>query len=70
MRLKVEMTLNAATAQRFKEVAERLASMNLGDDALLAAAVLLRISKSYEQASEVDIQSVPTDGGINENKDQ
>jgi hypothetical protein len=44
MRLKVEMTLNAATAQRFKETAERLTNMNLGDDGMLAAVVLLRIA--------------------------
>ena len=35
MRLNVEMTLTAATAKRFKETAERLANLNLGDDGLL-----------------------------------
>jgi hypothetical protein len=42
MRLNVEMTLNSITAKRFRESAERLADMNLGDDGLLAATVLLR----------------------------
>jgi hypothetical protein len=50
MRLKIDMTLTAATAQRFRETAERLANMNLGDDGLLAAAVLERIATSYDAA--------------------
>ncbi len=52
MRLTVEMTLNANTAQRFKETAERLANMNLGEDGLLAAAALLRIAANYERAAK------------------
>jgi hypothetical protein len=62
MRLNVEMTLTAATAQRFRETAERLSSMNLGDDGLLAATVLLRIAKSYERAADVASQSLPVEG--------
>jgi hypothetical protein len=50
MRLKIDMTLTAATAQRFRETAERLANMNLGDDSLLAATVLERIATSYDAA--------------------
>ena len=41
MRLKVEMTLNAATAQRFKETAERLTNMSLGEDGLIAATAII-----------------------------
>jgi hypothetical protein len=51
MRLKIDMTLTAATAQRFRETAERLANMNLGDDGLLAATVLMRIATGYEAAA-------------------
>jgi hypothetical protein len=51
MRRNVEMTLNADTARRFRETAERLSNMNLGDDGLLAATVLLRIAASYERAA-------------------
>jgi len=50
MRLNVEMTLNAETAQRLRETAERLAAMNLGDDGLIAATVLMRIAKNYQTA--------------------
>jgi hypothetical protein len=53
MRRNVEMTLNANTAKRFRETAERLANMNLGDDGLLAATVLLRIAASYERAATI-----------------
>ncbi len=52
LRLTIEMTLNANTAQRFKETAERLANMNLGEDGLLAVAVLLRIAANYERAAK------------------
>jgi hypothetical protein len=52
MRLKVEMTLNAATAKRFRETAERLTHLNAGDDGLLAAVVLLRIADSYDRAAK------------------
>jgi hypothetical protein len=62
MRLNVEMTLTAATAQRFRETAERLANLNLGDDGLLAATVLLRIAQSYERAANAASQSVPVEG--------
>jgi hypothetical protein len=58
MRLKVEMTLNANTAQRFRETAERLAAMNIGDDGLLAATVLLRIAENYERAVTEAGQSI------------
>jgi hypothetical protein len=57
VRLKVEMTLNAATALRFKETAERLANLDLGDDGLLAATVLLRIAQSYEREANIASQS-------------
>jgi hypothetical protein len=50
MRLNVEMTLNAGTAQRLRETAERLAAMNLGEDGLIAATVLMRIAKNYQTA--------------------
>jgi hypothetical protein len=62
MRLNVEMTLTAPTAQRFKETAERLANLNLGDDGLLASAVLMRIAQSYERAANVASQSLPVEG--------
>lgn len=48
MKLKVEMTLTAESAQKLRETAERLASMNLGDDGVLAAGILLRIAEDYE----------------------
>ncbi len=51
MRLTVEMTLTANTAKRLKETAERLAAHGLGDDGLLAAAILMRIATSYERAA-------------------
>jgi hypothetical protein len=38
MKLKVEMTLTAATAQRLKEAGERIAAQDLGEDGMLAAA--------------------------------
>jgi hypothetical protein len=50
MKLKVEMTLTAETAQRFRETGERLAAMSLGDDGLLAAVILMRIAADYERA--------------------
>ena len=63
MRIKVEMTLNADTAKRFRETAERLANMNLGDDGLLAAAVLLRIAENYGRAAKpvegTEVKAVP-----------
>jgi hypothetical protein len=52
MKLKVEMTLTAETAQRFRETGERLAAMRLGDDGMLAAVVLMRIAANYERAVE------------------
>jgi hypothetical protein len=61
VRLKVDMTLNANTAQRFRETAERLAAMDAGDDVLLAAAVLLRIADSYGRAANAASQSIPAD---------
>ncbi len=56
-RLSIEMTLNAHTAQRFKETAVRLANMNLGEDGLLAVAVLLRIADNYERAAKASTSS-------------
>ena len=53
MKLRVEMTLTAETAQRLKETGERIAAMNLGDDGMLAAAILMRIAADYERAREV-----------------
>jgi hypothetical protein len=61
MRLKVEMMLNAATAQRFKETAERLTNMSLGEDGLIAATVLLRIAQSYERAAGGASQALPVE---------
>jgi hypothetical protein len=52
MKLKVEMTLTAETAQLLKETGERLAALSLGDDGMLAAAVLIRIAEDYEQARQ------------------
>ncbi|MGJ0508464.1 MAG: hypothetical protein ACR652_15355 [Methylocystis sp.] len=52
MKLKVEMTLTAETAQKLQETAERLVGMDLGEDGILAAVVLLRIVASYERARE------------------
>lgn len=52
MKLKVEMTLTAETAQKLQLTAERLVGMDLGEDGILAAMVLLRIVASYERARE------------------
>lgn len=52
MRLNVEMTLSAETAQRLVETAERLVEKDRSDDALLAAAVLMRIARNYQIAAE------------------
>jgi hypothetical protein len=49
MKLKVEMTLTGETAQKLKETGERLAAMDLGDDGMLAAVVLMRIAANYER---------------------
>jgi hypothetical protein len=46
------MTLTAATAQKLKETGERIAVMNLGDDGMLAAAILMGIAADYERARE------------------
>jgi hypothetical protein len=51
MELKVEITLTAETAQRLKETGQRLAALNLGDDGLLVASILMRIAADYERAS-------------------
>jgi hypothetical protein len=67
MRLNVEMTLNSATAQRFKETAERLSNMNIGDDGLLAAVVLMRIAESYEREAKAVNRSVPVESVNAEN---
>ncbi len=49
MKLKVEMTLTAETAKKLQETGERLAVMNLGEDGMLAAAILMRIAADYER---------------------
>lgn len=49
MKLKVEMTLTAETAKRLQDTGERLAVMDLGDDGMLAAAILMRIAADYER---------------------
>jgi hypothetical protein len=41
--------------------AERLAAMNLGDDGLLAAAVLMRIAANYERAALEASQLIPVE---------
>ncbi|CAJ0872805.1 hypothetical protein AMST5_02451 [freshwater sediment metagenome] len=63
MKLKVEMTLTAETAKRLQETGERLAVMNLGDDGMLAAAILMRIAADYERAREAkDAGTIPLEG--------
>lgn len=52
MKLKVEMTLTAETAQLLKETGERLAALSLGEDGMLAAAILMRIAANYERELE------------------
>jgi hypothetical protein len=52
VKVTIEMTLSAETAQRFKEAAKRLAVMDIGDDGMLAALVLERIAADYERAVE------------------
>jgi hypothetical protein len=60
MKLKVEMTLTSETAQKLKETGERLAAMDLGEDGLLAAAVLMRIAANYERAREAKVaETIP-----------
>jgi len=61
MKLKVEMTLTGETAQKLKETGERLAAMHLGDDGLLAAAVLMRIAANYERAALEASQLIPVE---------
>lgn len=67
VRFKVEMTLSAETAQRFHELAQRLASMDLGDDGTLAAAVLERIATGYDveiiKAKMAQVESQPDPNG-------
>jgi hypothetical protein len=67
MRLNVGMTLNANSAQRFREAAKRLTDMDIGEDGLLAAAVLLRIADSYERAATSAFQSSSLDDASAEN---
>jgi hypothetical protein len=62
MKLKVEMTLTDETAQKLKETGERLAVLNLGDDGLLAAAVLMRIAANYERARKEAGEFAPENG--------
>ncbi len=52
MKLKVEMTLTAETAKKLRETGERLAVMNLGEDGMLAAAILMRIAADYERVRQ------------------
>ncbi len=61
------MTLNANTARRFREAAERLANMKLGDDGLLAAAILLRIADNYERAAKM-VRSSEQSAGIQQDR--
>lgn len=64
LRLTVEMTLTADTAKMLKETGERLAAMNLGDDGLIAATVLMRIAADYERAVEAAAaEFIPESGG-------
>jgi hypothetical protein len=58
------MTLTADTAKMLKETGERLAAMNLGDDGLIAATVLMRIAADYERAVEAAAaEFIPESGG-------
>jgi vacuolar-type H+-ATPase catalytic subunit A/Vma1 len=68
LKVTVEMTLTADTAQRLKETAERLAGMNLGDDGLLAAAILMRIATNYERACQASVKLSPETGGAQEQR--
>jgi hypothetical protein len=52
MKLKIEMTLTAEAARRFRETGERIAAQDLGEDGMLAAVVLMRIAADYERARE------------------
>jgi hypothetical protein len=61
MGLNVEVTLNAATWQRFNETAKRLASLSFDDDGLLEAAFLLRVAR-YERATNVTSRSLLING--------
>jgi hypothetical protein len=44
MKLKVEMTLTAETAQRLKEAGERIGGQDLGEGGMFTAAILMRIA--------------------------
>jgi hypothetical protein len=59
MKLSVEMTLNAETAQRLRETAERLLEADMGNDGHLAATVLMRIARNYEIAVEKALAAIP-----------
>jgi hypothetical protein len=68
MKLKVEITLTTETAQRLKEMGERLAVMNLGDDGLLAASILMRIAADYERERQAKAAgTIPLDYLTSEN---
>jgi hypothetical protein len=72
VRLNVEMTLSAKTAQRFREVSQSLMEKDLSDDALLAATVLMRIARNYEialskaQAADTAFEEGPRSGSTPE----
>jgi hypothetical protein len=67
MKLKVEMTLTAETAQLLKDTGERLAALDLGEDGMLAAAVLMRIAADYERALEEKAITIPVESLSAEN---
>ncbi len=52
MRITVELTLNEETARKFKETADRLTALDLGEDGVLAAVVLNSIARDYERAAQ------------------
>ena len=70
MKLRVEITLTAETAQRLKETGERIAAMNLGDDGMLAAAILMRIAADYERAREAKAAGTIPLEGLNAENDE
>jgi hypothetical protein len=70
MKLKVEMTLTAETAKKLWETGERLAVMNLGDDGMLAAAILMRIAADYEREREAKAAGTIPLEGLNAQNDE
>jgi hypothetical protein len=70
MELKVEITLTAETAQRLKETGQRLAALNLGDDGLLVASILMRIAADYERALEANAAGTIPAENLNAENDE